>query len=106
MIVIAVEVRHNVILHLVIAVAGQLWLSERGGVHDSAGAAAKPSGAARDRHIRRGRERRGGLQGVHPGGVAVQRQGRQNFQAKVCLQVSRVAWPGWPWLPLPSPAWP
>lgn len=63
--------------------SGQLGRPEHRRVHVAAGAAAESAGPARHRHLRRGRQRRGRLQGVHPGRVPVQRQGRQAIQAQV-----------------------
>ena len=48
--------------------------------------------AESDRNFRRGRERGGGLQGVHPGRQPVQRQRRQTVEAQICLPVS------WAWV--------
>lgn len=64
---------------------GQLGRAQHRRVHVAAGAAAEPARPARHRHLRRGRQRRGGLQGVHPGRVPVQREGRQAVQAEVCV---------------------
>lgn len=64
---------------------GQLGRPEHRRVHVAAGTAAESAGAARHRHLRRGRQRRGRLQGVHPGRVPVQCQGRQAVQAQVCV---------------------